>query len=138
MAIQARISLVDKNQHGSSLHVQSDSAARRAELIANRPKATWEYGYLALGNPAAQLWDPLNAGIYGFPLLHTDPVRRGSFGATVATQGRNVKFNYLFCDNHVDFLSPRDTIHNRKCISSPERCRGGDFMWTIRPYDYQY
>jgi prepilin-type processing-associated H-X9-DG protein len=98
---------------------------------------TWEYGYTTLGNPAAQMWDPSNAGVYGFPLLHTEQARRGSYTGAVTTQGRMVKFNYLFCDGHVDFLGPRDTIHNLNALQ-PGGAEGGDFMWTIRPYDYQY
>lgn len=97
----------------------------------------WEYGYTTLGNPAAQMWDPLNAGVYGFPLLHTEQARRGSYSGAATTQGRMVKFNYLFCDGHVDFLGPRDTIHNVNALT-PGGNEGGDFMWTIRPYDYIY
>ena len=96
----------------------------------------WNYGY-KVGNPAAQLWDPMNAAVYGFPLLHSESKQHGSFSGSNAVQGRYVGFNYLFCDNHVSFMSPRETIHNQASLA-PGSVEGGDYMWTIRPYDYKY
>jgi prepilin-type processing-associated H-X9-DG protein len=61
-------------------------------------------------------------------MLHADP-----------NQQREAKFNYLFCDNHVDFLTPFQTVHDQSTANFPQNgttWQGGDFMWTIRPYLY--
>ena len=80
---------------------------------------SWVYGY-DLRNPAAQMWSA--GGVYGFPMLH-------------ATKGKEkiAMFNYLFADYHVQTMSPRDTVRDKSTLAPTYS--GGDFMWTIRPYD---
>jgi prepilin-type processing-associated H-X9-DG protein len=98
----------------------------------------WNLGYQVF-NPAAQMFDPNNAGVYGLPLLHTDIRKRinsSNSAVMTAVSGKGVAFNYLFCDNHVDFLSPRDTVSNTakgQPSLLPGAWQGGDSMWTILP-----
>lgn len=99
----------------------------------------WELGYW-VGNPAAQMWDPTSSTVYGFPMLHSDASRRPAANAETAAGGKlpvYTGFNYLFCDNHVEFLNPRDTVRNPAALT-PQGQEGGGYMWTIRPYDYVY
>jgi prepilin-type N-terminal cleavage/methylation domain-containing protein len=65
---------------------------------------------------------------YGNPMLH-------------GTRGREhiAMFNYLFADYHVDLLRPGETVNDRSTMTwnSWSEWMGGDFMWTIRPYEYK-
>jgi prepilin-type N-terminal cleavage/methylation domain-containing protein/prepilin-type processing-associated H-X9-DG protein len=86
----------------------------------------WFYGYYC-NRPGAQLW-PDGTAAHGFPMLHADPGRQ-----------RSARFNYLFCDNHVDILSPFQTVHDPSTANfaqSSTNWVGGDFMWTILPELY--
>jgi prepilin-type N-terminal cleavage/methylation domain-containing protein len=80
----------------------------------------WTLGY-GLGNPSGQLIS--GGAFYGFPILHA---RKG--------QERIARFNYLFADYHVEMLEPRETIRDKKTLNPT--WEGGDFSWTIRPYEY--
>jgi prepilin-type N-terminal cleavage/methylation domain-containing protein/prepilin-type processing-associated H-X9-DG protein len=98
----------------------------------------WNLGY-QIRNPSMQMWP--GDGSHGFPMLHSNLQDTGFGGiAGQATQGKNVRFNYLFCDNHVELLSPRETISQTKLslqsLSSGSE-EGADYMWTIRP-EYYY
>jgi type II secretory pathway pseudopilin PulG len=100
----------------------------------------WDLGY-QVNNPASQMWDPLTNGNHGLPLLHSNPQDLMTSMATpnAAIAGKGVRFNYLFCDDHVELLSPRETISNTTASLNtllPGGWQGGDYMWTIRPQDY--
>jgi hypothetical protein len=97
----------------------------------------WNLGYY-VDNPGQQMYDPNSLAVYGLPLLHTD-IRKRSPTVTITSAGKNVAFNYLFCDDHVEFLSPRETVSNTpKGLSTclPGQVEGGDYMWTIMPELY--
>jgi prepilin-type N-terminal cleavage/methylation domain-containing protein len=86
----------------------------------------WELG-LECNRPGSQLW-PDGTPQHGYPMLHADP-----------TQQRSARFNYLFCDYHVELLTPFQTVHDQSTANFPQSSSnwwGGNFMWTIRPYDY--
>ena len=87
----------------------------------------WGIGY-TVENPAQQQWDDANPS-YPLPLLHTLKTRAGT----------QIRFNYLFCDNHVDLLSPSQTVHDKTRLvpDSGGNFDGGDFMWTIDPVNYK-
>jgi prepilin-type N-terminal cleavage/methylation domain-containing protein/prepilin-type processing-associated H-X9-DG protein len=92
-----------------------------------------------ISNPGAQMWD---AAGHALPLLHSDSkdLMTGSATPNLAVAGKGVRFNYLFCDNHVELLSPRQTISNTtKSLNAlgAGAWMGGDYMWTIRP-DFYY
>jgi prepilin-type N-terminal cleavage/methylation domain-containing protein/prepilin-type processing-associated H-X9-DG protein len=83
---------------------------------------SWLLGY-TVSKPADQLW---SAGSwYGLPMLHAQKGRE-----TVA------RFNYLFADLHVELLQPTETVRDKNTVK-PGGWEGGDFMWTIRPYEYK-
>jgi prepilin-type N-terminal cleavage/methylation domain-containing protein/prepilin-type processing-associated H-X9-DG protein len=88
----------------------------------------WYYG-LYCNRPGSQLW-PDGTLAHGFPMLHQ-----------VGGKQKIAKFNYLFCDNHVDLLAPADTVHDIPetvaYFQSGIHWVGGDYMWTIRPYEYK-
>jgi prepilin-type N-terminal cleavage/methylation domain-containing protein/prepilin-type processing-associated H-X9-DG protein len=101
----------------------------------------WNLGYV-VSNPASQMYDPNSLAVYGLPLLHTDPRKRPSSGASlsISTAGKNVVFNYLFCDNHVELMNPRETVSNTPnglATLIPGGWEGGDYMWTILPDQYR-
>ncbi len=81
----------------------------------------WNLGY-QVSNPADQMWS--DGGVYGFPMLHTN---KG--------QEKQARFNYLFCDTHVELLLPSQTVHDKSTLL-PGGWEGGDFMWTIDPQRY--
>lgn len=86
----------------------------------------WWYGYYC-NRPGSQLW-PDGTPEHGFPMLH-------------ASQGQQAvaKFNYMFCDYHVQFMSPSDTVHDQSTVIYPQSSShwvGGDYMWTILPEKY--
>jgi type II secretory pathway pseudopilin PulG len=90
--------------------------------------AYWFYG-LSCNRPASELW-PDGVAQHGFPMLHQTNGKQ-----------RVAKFNYLFCDNHVDFLAPNDTVHDKttvQFVQSGSNWWGGDFMWTILPEHYNF
>src|ERR1019366_9125308 len=59
---------------------------------------SWELGY-ALGDPCYQMW---GSPTYGLPLLHSVTRDLGSsVKKGIASSGKAIRFNYLFCDNHV-------------------------------------
>jgi prepilin-type N-terminal cleavage/methylation domain-containing protein/prepilin-type processing-associated H-X9-DG protein len=96
----------------------------------------WNLGY-QVGSPSNQIWDPASYSGYGFPLLHSDSSQRGHYGDPTSIQAIHVRFNYLFCDNHVQLMCPRDTITSSDLASlDPNQNVGGNFMWTIRPDEY--
>jgi hypothetical protein len=80
--------------------------------------------------PNYQLWARTDTpGYGGLPILHA---RKGQ--ETIA------RFNYLFCDYHVETLIPSQTVHDRNTWALPpssSNWKGGDWMWTIRPYEYK-
>ena len=80
-----------------------------------------------LRNPSSQLWWVSNTTYqwYGFPMPHAR-----------AGETKSAGFNYLFADNHVAFMRPRDTVRDKSLADTPNST-GGDYMWTIRPYDYK-
>lgn len=82
----------------------------------------WTLGY-AVGRPSNQLWGP---DYYPNPMLHA----RG--------KGREAQamFNYLFADNHVELLSPKETVKDKRTLDLGG-WQGGDYMWTIRPLEYK-
>jgi len=88
----------------------------------------WYFG-LQCNRPGSQLW-PDGVGPHGFPMLHQSGAKQ-----------KVAKFNYLFCDNHVEFLSPADTVHDipetLAYFQSGMHWKGGDSMWTILPYQYK-
>jgi prepilin-type N-terminal cleavage/methylation domain-containing protein/prepilin-type processing-associated H-X9-DG protein len=94
----------------------------------------WNLGY-QVANPAQQMWDSTSA-FYGLPLLHTNPLKRGPRLAPMTTAGKTIGFNYLFCDNHVEFMNPRDTVHDLATVT-PTGWMGADYMWTIEPDLYK-
>jgi prepilin-type processing-associated H-X9-DG protein len=94
----------------------------------------WGYPFL-LQNPSQQIWDSQSITAHGFPLLHSDANKRGGRTDDKSIQGRNVRFNYLFCDGHSELMCPRDTIHDQNAMVPG--FGSGDFMWTIRPSDYK-
>jgi len=105
----------------------------------------WNLGY-QVNNAAAQMYDPNSLSVYGLPLLHTDPRKRSGAGATLTINnaGKNIVFNYLFCDNHVELMNPRDTVSNTaKGLATlipgtnGSNWVGGDAMWTILPDQYR-
>jgi prepilin-type processing-associated H-X9-DG protein len=81
----------------------------------------WNLGY-QVSNPANQMWSA--GGAYGFPMLHTSKGHE-----------KQARFNYLFCDNHVDLLMPSQTVHDQSTLL-PGGWEGGDYMWTIDPLRY--
>jgi type II secretory pathway pseudopilin PulG len=80
------------------------------------------WGY-EVKSPAYQLWSRTD-NAYPLPILHG---RKGR--ETVAM------FNYLFADYHVELLNPADTVKDKSTLLPT--WKGGDFMWTIRPYEYK-
>jgi prepilin-type N-terminal cleavage/methylation domain-containing protein/prepilin-type processing-associated H-X9-DG protein len=84
----------------------------------------WSLGYECKG-PGYQMWSA--GGVYGFPMLH-------------GTKGKESmgRFNYLFCDNHVECLLPQETVRDKNTLKpySSSNWQGGDLYWTIRPYEY--
>jgi prepilin-type N-terminal cleavage/methylation domain-containing protein/prepilin-type processing-associated H-X9-DG protein len=101
----------------------------------------WLLGY-TVSNPSGQMW--VGNAVYGLPILHsaTNSISglNPSAGAATVTS-KSVRCNYLFCDNHVELLSPRDTVsHTTGGLQTliPGGWEGGDFMWTIRPDFYRY
>lgn len=96
----------------------------------------WNLGY-QVNRPSEQMWSA--GGVYGYPSLHTAPNKMGN-QAVQSTAGSDARFNYLFCDYHVELLSPHDTVHSTDTLvpnpSDGKSWEGGDFMWTIRPYEY--
>jgi type II secretory pathway pseudopilin PulG len=84
----------------------------------------WNLGYECKG-PGYQMWSA--GGVYGFPMLHAAKGRESS--------GR---FNYLFCDYHVELLMPSETVRDKNSLKpySSSNWQGGDLCWTIRPYEY--
>jgi prepilin-type N-terminal cleavage/methylation domain-containing protein/prepilin-type processing-associated H-X9-DG protein len=116
--------------------------AAKALLLVERSysegaqSTSWNLGYQVRG-PSCQLWDPNNSVVYGFPLLHTNQNKRGATTDTATRAGKNAAFNYLFCDNHVEFLSPRETLHDEsRMLYGGNNAPSGDFMWTILPEQY--
>jgi prepilin-type processing-associated H-X9-DG protein len=57
-----------------------------------------------------------------------------------AAKGRESsgRFNYLFCDYHVELLMPSETVRDKNSLKpySSSNWQGGDLCWTIRPYEY--
>jgi prepilin-type N-terminal cleavage/methylation domain-containing protein/prepilin-type processing-associated H-X9-DG protein len=99
----------------------------------------WNLGY-QVNRPSEQMWSA--GGIYGFPPLHTDPGKMGGSQSNALLAGRGGRFNYLFCDGHAELLSGRDTVHaTDPLLAAPpdgNTYEGGDFMWTIRPYEFTF
>jgi hypothetical protein len=62
------------------------------------------------------------------PILHA---RKG--------QEKIARFNYLFCDYHVEAMNASDTVHDPNTLLPPSSSNyiGGDFMWTIRPFEFK-
>ncbi len=91
--------------------------------------AFWELG-LECNRPGSQIW-PDGTIAHGNPLLHSDPGQ--------LTKSPVAKFNYLYCDNHVEFSAPRDTVYDPTTVWYPDNATywiGGDNNWTILPYLY--
>jgi len=97
----------------------------------------WDLGYQII-NPSQQM--SVGDGSHGFPMLHSAPKDLGfNNAAGAALLGKDVRFNYLFCDYHVELLSPRDTIsHTKLSLQSlaAGSFEGADYMWTIQPDHY--
>jgi prepilin-type N-terminal cleavage/methylation domain-containing protein len=91
----------------------------------------WSLGYEVKG-PFSQLWGDNTRPYYGgLPLPHGKG--RGD---------RYGRFNYLFCDYHVEALTPDATIKDKRLIQPVPPGQqgpwwGGDYMWTIRPLEYK-
>ncbi|HWB53774.1 MAG TPA: DUF1559 domain-containing protein [Tepidisphaeraceae bacterium] len=101
----------------------------KALLLVERSQAECtQSAYFAFGlecnRPSDQLWPSSTYPSHQYPMLHAVPGHQNA-----------AKFNYLFCDDHVAFLSPADTVHDKTTLQSGG-WQGGDFMWTIRPDDY--
>lgn len=103
----------------------------------------WRLGY-QVNSPRDQMFDTQSTvGFYhGLPLLHSDPKDLQSSNTTIntAVAGKGVKFNYMFCDYHVELMNPRDTISKTTTslqVLSSTAWQGGDYMWTIRPDIYR-
>jgi prepilin-type processing-associated H-X9-DG protein len=46
------------------------------------------------------------------------------------------KFNYLFCDGHVETLSPKETVRNNaagQASLAPYSYGAATYSWTVRP-----
>jgi prepilin-type N-terminal cleavage/methylation domain-containing protein/prepilin-type processing-associated H-X9-DG protein len=86
------------------------------------------WGY-ELKTPSAQMWSSTGQG---FPMLHSAASSRTN---NTTESGRSARFNYLFCDNHVDLLAPRETVSalGGGTLLSGNNWYGGDYMWTIQP-----
>lgn len=88
---------------------------------------SYPYGY-AIHRPGQQM--KFIAGDHGNPKIHTNRARTD-----------DVRFNYLFADNHVEFLAPKQTIKNQNALKWTDYgqdWQGADHMWTVRPNDYKY
>ena len=77
---------------------------------------------------------------YGYPLLHTPEQKRGykTGSNSLAQAAKNTGYNYLFCDNHVEFMCPLDTVSvkNANTTMPVGYNLTGDYMWTIQPDQY--
>jgi hypothetical protein len=95
--------------------------------------AEWELG-LECERPGSQLWPDPTDPAHGTPLLHSN--------AHQINTSPVAKFNYLFCDYHVDFLAPADTVREQDTVWYAENVPaganwwGGDYSWTILPDQY--
>ncbi|CAN5674067.1 hypothetical protein BH09PLA1_BH09PLA1_11890 [soil metagenome] len=89
-------------------------------------------GYEVKG-PNYQMWANKDAsgqdtGYGGLPILHA---KRG--------QEKVGRFNYLYCDYHVETLTTPETVRDKNTLlpASSSNYKGGDYSWTIRPL-YQW
>jgi prepilin-type N-terminal cleavage/methylation domain-containing protein/prepilin-type processing-associated H-X9-DG protein len=117
--------------------------ASKALLLVERSysegaqSSSWNLGYQVAG-PEDQMF--VAGAIYGYPLLHTPEQKRGAKTGsnTLAQAAKYTNYNYLFCDNHVEFLSPLDTVSktNANTIMPTGYNLSGDYCWTILPDQY--
>jgi prepilin-type N-terminal cleavage/methylation domain-containing protein/prepilin-type processing-associated H-X9-DG protein len=85
----------------------------------------WSLGY-QVANPGDQMFSA--GAVYGNPMLHSNPSQSGN-------GNKLSRFNYLFCDGHVELLAPSQTVHDLGTLANGD-WEGGDFMWTIDPVHY--
>jgi prepilin-type processing-associated H-X9-DG protein len=109
--------------------------ATKAFLLIERSEAhgvqvvfedSFPYGY-GVHRPGQQIQFITNE--HGFPMIHAKPGRE-----------RQARFNYLFCDGHVELLVPTETVKDQSTMTWSNYgadWKGGDFMWTIRPDEYR-
>jgi prepilin-type N-terminal cleavage/methylation domain-containing protein/prepilin-type processing-associated H-X9-DG protein len=100
---------------------------------------SWNLGYQISG-PEDQMYVAGTA--YGYPLLHTPSNKRPApknSSNTLAQVAKYALYNYLFCDNHVELLSPVDTVSTKTANAKMNTGfnDSGDFMWTILPDQYR-
>ena len=87
----------------------------------------YPYGYAFVYRPGQQVSNSVEV-MHGDPLLHARRIAGGAKGSF---------FNYLYCDYHVSYQSPRDTILDPQyMIWTNYNQWDGDKWWTIRPDKY--
>ena len=123
-------SFIDQ-QYGDSAGVtdrllRGSGTSQAAAVVSGAPEAM---GYCHCSSCRSWSGGPVNA----FSLWKPEAVK--------VTKGQEniARFNYLFCDYHVEALNTADTVHDKTTLLDPSLggYLGGDFMWTIRPYEYK-
>ena len=84
-------------------------------------------------NPSQQIWhygDPTTP----VPTLHTS----GNKSTSSTNSIKQIRFNYMFVDGHVELLNPSQTVHDTTKVLpySGGNFGGADYMWTLDPYNY--